>query len=82
MEEITNGDQQAFPLLDPNGNFWTTGLSKREYFAAMAMQGILASRDLQICLLKDLKHDGTTHDNCIAVYAVKQADELLKALEK
>lgn len=47
-----------------------TGLTKREYFAAMAMQGFCACPDLKI----ENKH--------LAEAAVDVADELLKALEK
>lgn len=50
-----------------NGNFF--GLTKREYFAAMAMQGLLAYPDI------------TNSARIIAEESVKQADELLKALE-
>lgn len=61
---VSNGEQPAFPneLLDSQG-----GLTKREYFAAMAMQGILAGR--QIASANAPKE------------AVKFADELLNWLE-
>jgi hypothetical protein len=74
-----NKNKSAFPAID--GVFYTAGLTKREYFAMAAMQGILANRELQECLLTDTEHDGTTSENCYAVFAVKQADELLKHLE-
>jgi hypothetical protein len=46
------------------------GLTKREYFAAMAMQGLCANQ-----------HPLTSHDNReIANYAVCQADALIEAL--
>lgn len=47
------------------------GLTKREYFAAMAMQGLLAQD-------ADLNWGAPL----IARYAVEQADELLAELEK
>lgn len=78
---MENKNKPAFTILDPNGSYYETGLTKREYFAAMAMQGILSNRELHLALLKDVMHDGTTSENCISVFAVKQADELLKALE-
>lgn len=49
------------------------GLSKREYFAAMAMQGILANSTDRI-------HDGMF--GFVAITAVKQADALLAELER
>lgn len=45
------------------------GLTKRELFAAMAMQGLLAA---------DPKHNMSSDD--IAKYAIEQADDLIKAL--
>ena len=49
------------------------GLTKREYFAGLAMQGILANHSLEVNTLKD-EHK--------AEYAVIMADHLLKQLEK
>jgi hypothetical protein len=45
------------------------GLTKREYFAAVAMQGLLACPDI------------AASREAIAEESVKQSDELLKALE-
>lgn len=38
----TNSDDPAFPL-PPEGDDAIAGLTKHEYFAAMALQGLLAS---------------------------------------
>jgi len=67
---MNNADKPAMPIgeqmdgayLNPTCN----GLTKREHFAVMAMQGLLSC-------------DGNMHD--AAEVAVKQADALLKALE-
>lgn len=64
-----NGKNPAFPNGITDFDLDDTGLTKREYFAAMAMQGYIASS----------QH--TTPENS-AVFAVKCADELLKALEQ
>ena len=42
---MTNADESAFPEVqeNPQFNFHSYGLTKREYFAAMAMQGLFAS---------------------------------------
>lgn len=58
------------------------GLTKRELIAAMAMAAILGNEDLRRALLKDRQHDNTNADDCVSVYAKKQADELLKQLEQ
>jgi len=82
---INNGDMPAMPVnseqgsdIDyaagsPNKYGMPTGLglTKREHFAAMAMQGILS--DAEYC--RNLESDE------IASMAVEQADQLLAALE-
>jgi len=39
----TKKDDSAFPIFDDDANYFTKnqGLTKREYFAAMALQGLL-----------------------------------------
>lgn len=49
-----------------------SGLTKREYFAAMAMQGILSA----------CPEHGPMSEMRVASYAIEYADELLKQLEK
>lgn len=68
-------DEPAFPVADYHSNIGDAypskmhGLSKREYFAAMAMQGTLAA-------------DATNQYNAetIAKWSVECADALLAAL--
>jgi hypothetical protein len=67
-----NGATQAFPLLPDPENYRTAtepGLTKREHFAAMAMQGILSNLDLGKLPLDE-----------IADMAADHADFLLLAL--
>lgn len=61
--------QSAFP--HPSMNDTHPGLTKREYFAIMAMQGICANPTT------DIKPNG----EAIAIVAVECADELIKLLE-
>ena len=61
-----NGTKTAFPA----GMEGTDGLTKREYLAAMALQGLLASNAVNIWGESDK----------IAERAVHMADELLTAL--
>jgi hypothetical protein len=42
---MTNGEEPINPVLDFS-KIQVTGLTKREYFAAMAMQGLLAGNAL------------------------------------
>ena len=70
----TNGNEFAYPIFDDAGlcHDNETGLTKREYFASMAMQGIAAN--------PNLKKDGSPE--WVSEWSVKYADELVKALNK
>lgn len=61
----TNPDEQAFPAIAPNDEGWE-GLTKREYFAAIALQGLLASGQKLLA----------------AREAVEKADQLINELNK
>lgn len=62
-----NGYRSAFPTTEGQAE----GLTKRELFAAMAMQGILAA-----------DHDNTTtQDQCMS-WAIGHADALISALNE
>lgn len=76
--KVENKDQSAFAMCmfdaTSGASLIEYGLSKREYFAAKAMKGILASRGLQ----EALNQDRIAWEDC----AVEYADKLLRALEK
>ena len=67
---MTGGGHVAFPIFNQHGETNTDlqGLTKRELFAAMAMQGMLATNP---------QFEGSTSEN-----AVKLADKLIDALNK
>lgn len=67
---MNNGDKPAFPNEDAlkGGDSSATGLTKREYFAAMAMQGVLSS-------------SADRGEAAVVKMAMKFADQLLKALD-
>jgi hypothetical protein len=62
-----NGSECAFAMYDSNNDETTFGLSKREYFAGLAMQAII--------------QNGKYSEIEIPICAVNFADELLQALE-
>lgn len=77
---MKNGDRPAFPEWDLNEK----GLTKREYFAAKAMQGILsnqANSHLDLMGVNTSGPLGFIAANFAAKEAVQYADELLKQLE-
>lgn len=72
---MTNSEQPINPISNEDNYENTTylrGLTKREYFAGLAMQGMLANG------YGDFK---TEFNDYIAKLAIEQADELLKQLE-
>lgn len=80
---MNNSEQPTFPIVQTNNmeghEFMDVshyGLSKREYFAAMAMQGMLANPEIMKLGNPD------TLMNIVSMASVEQADDLLLALEK
>lgn len=65
MERHSNSPERSGPP-----SFEGIGLTKREHFAAMAMQGFCANPDI-----------GVQSGKCLAEYAIDTADALLTALE-
>lgn len=65
----------AFPIVDPQLRACTTGMSLRDYFAAAALQGMLANQDIQ----KHFRKNPASNVHEInAVAAFEAADEMLK----
>ena len=76
----TNGCDLVYPL-----DRWHIGLTKRELFAAMAMQGMLAmmaDRKIAVALNQESKARGLTAEQYIASNATLQADALIAELNK
>ena len=74
---MNNGDKSIqFVTDEMNNQFVSGGLTKREYFAGLAMQGILVN-------YKEHCHYGNSEfQPMVSELAVKCADELLKQLEQ
>lgn len=70
IEEIAqnNGESGAFAMYSSEDEMCQDGLTKREYFAGLALQSIIAK--------------GGTSEKNMTYYAVRFADDLLKELEK
>jgi hypothetical protein len=66
--EVSYYDNEVIGMQTTNTSGMAKGISKREYFAALALQGLLANPNVDL-------------ENC-GVAAVIHADEILKALEK
>ena len=75
---MKNEHQPAFPYVDNTGHYEDRenhyGINKREYFAAMAMQGILANSP-------DWDNQEKHHE-MVAKMSTGYADELLKQLSQ
>jgi hypothetical protein len=74
---MENGKQMALPGQLVNGDLHT-GLTKREYFTVMAMQGMLANPNT------GFQNEGGRFidPSLVAQGSIKFADELLKQLNK
>jgi hypothetical protein len=86
---MNNGDNSAYPVIAPEHGPIMIGLTKREYFAAMAMQGIIAGiygagSEIYKDQLKEWAEDdpSDTVGGALAKDAIGYADELLKNLEQ
>lgn len=71
---MKNSKLNAFPDIYSNEG---SGLTKREYFAAMAMQGLLSSMNPKA---HGFEPNEFTVNYCVGL-SIKAADELLKQLE-
>jgi nitrogenase subunit NifH len=71
MENKETNPNELINMVEYNNNYISTGLTKREYFAAMALQGIIANKDGL-----DIKIER------IVESAVDTADALIEELNK
>lgn len=80
---MTNGNDTAFPIDTNDLSEVKLGLTKREYFAAMAMQGLCASgfgTDKHI--QSQTEEVGSNVSEAMAVFSVDIADTLIAELNK
>lgn len=77
-------DEPAFPCTTgSDGGVMFRGVSKREYFAAMALQGLASNQESLLANHDLLEHFGTDGiDKLQANKAVRLADALLAALKE
>jgi hypothetical protein len=81
---MNSKDASAYPYshIREDGNEYSYGLSKREYFAGMAMQGLLASGLFFEDWFEDRSLElGRGKSKLIAKWAIDVADRLLEKLE-
>ena len=64
-----SANKPAYPCYSFETESYESGLTKREYFAAMAMQGLLSS----------LTEDDSLHNQTLAKSSFEIADEMIKA---
>jgi len=78
---MTNGNESAMPLSEFAYNMqYSSGLTKREYFAAMALQGLCATFSGSPNAERQAEKVGKTLSETMAIYAVDVADALINAL--
>lgn len=80
---MTNGNESAMPLNEFAYNMqFSSGLTKREYFAAMALQGICSTFSGSPNAERQAEKVGKTLSETMAIYAVDVADALINALNE
>ena len=80
---MTNGNESAMPLSEFTYNMqYYSGLTKREYFAAMALQGLCATFSGSPNAERQAEKVGKTLSETMAIYAVDVADALINALNE
>lgn len=80
-KKINNGDLPAFACTAydfSGGGYHQDGLTKREYFAAMAMQGILSNPVYAQMILDKIPESEAA--GFISLVAIEQADNLITQL--
>lgn len=84
MNKKTHPNVPAHPVHISQGNAGIRhdGLTKREHFAAMAMQGILANSLIYEAMIPASKHYGVSSSQGTAEFAVTVADALIAELNK
>jgi cyanate lyase len=65
--EVKTNPDEPIKTIEYNNNYISNGLTKREYFAAMALQGLLANNNNYVYSV---------------ISAVEFADDLIKELNK
>lgn len=69
---MNNGDKEAFPLAFYDDQRGVSGLSKREWFAGMALAGLLANSHSAIVF----------NQFPLTKIAIDAADDIIKTLEQ
>ena len=73
---MNNSNEPINPTYKPNKDIDFIGLSKREYFAGLAMQGLLNN------YAQNLQYGNHVDYPMVSEIAVRCADDLLNELEK
>lgn len=85
VTQMTNPNDTAFPE-DVSGTREYTdikgGLTKREYFATMAMQGIMSNGVLSKFLGQEAELSGRLIEHTVAILSKRCADALINELNK
>ena len=74
---MKNADMPAMPIITSNG-INSLGLTKREHFAAMAMQGIVSNSQLMISIIESNGMKTLDIDSHIKTMAYGLADKMLE----
>jgi hypothetical protein len=78
---MIRGDAPAFPGNEAGYAQSLAGLTKRELFAAFAMQGLLSNGPTLDAIIKVCDRDPKTIASGVAMYALMHADALIERFD-
>jgi hypothetical protein len=79
---MKNSEKTAYPIVGSAFSDSYKGLTKREYFAGLAMQAILSNPDMLRGKINNQENNGKTLAEVVINDCLIYTDELLKQLEK
>ena len=79
---MNNANRPVYPVSPRIQSVEHSGLTKREYFAAMAMQGLCSDSAVIKAIHEEAKNRDTMPEQIISASSIRVADALLAALEE
>jgi len=77
---MSKANEPAFPALTATRYY--IGMTIREWYAGMALQGILANSQWSLAILKEAKEKGYDQSDTFAKATIELADAMIAELEK
>ena len=70
---------KVYPVVN-QGNVYESGMTLRDHFAGLAMQGFVSDREMYLSMMHD-RTNGVSADDYVAMQSYNLADAMLKQRE-